>query len=150
MGRLWTFGAFDAVKPKFVDDQKIRTGVTAQPRWEGLVGERSGQIGKQLGGGAVQNAIPMDAGLLPQGLNDVALADSAPADQDQVGPAPDKIACCQFLDLHTVESFRIELPIKAFQRLILRKAGLSNPARHAALTAGIGLNSQEQVEKMKV
>ena len=38
----------------------------------------------------------MDASLLPQGLNDVTLSQSAPANHDQVGPAPDEVDGSQF------------------------------------------------------
>ena len=50
------------------------------------------------------------------------LSDSAPADHDQVVAAPDEIAGGQFLDLHAVEGFGIELPVKPGVALMLDKS----------------------------
>ena len=122
----------------------------AQPRRQGLVGERSRQIAQQLGAGPIQNAMSVNAGLLPQSLNNVTLSDSAPTHQNQIGPAPDEIPRGQFFDLHPVEGFRIELPVEALQRFILRKARFSNPACYGAFATSVGLRAQQQVEKLKM
>ena len=91
-------------------------------------GERRRQVGKQLGGGAVQNAIAVYAGFLPQSLNDVTLSDSAPTNQNQVAPAPDEIAGGQLFDLHPVERLGIELPVETLQTLVLGEARLPSRA----------------------
>ena len=92
----------------------------------------------------------MYAGPLPQGLHDVALAYAAPADQDQVGTAPDEIAGGQFFNLHAVKGFRVELPVEAFQGFTLGETGLPDAARHGAFAAGASLLAQQQIEELKV
>ena len=109
--------AFDAVEPEFVDYQEIRARVAAQACGQSFVGERCGQVGQQFGRGAVEDAVTMHAGLLPYRLDDVTFPDPAPADQDQVGAAPDEVARGQLFDLHAVEGFGIELPVESLQRL---------------------------------
>src|SRR5262245_54873713 len=86
-----------------------------------IVGEGCGQIGQQLGRSAIENPVTMHAGLLPYRLDDVAFPDSAPADQDQIAPAPDEITCGQLFDPHAVESLGIELPVESLQGLLLCK-----------------------------
>jgi hypothetical protein len=96
-----------------------------------------------FGGCPVHNAITAHAGLLPHGLDDMALAHAAPSHQHQIGPAADEIAGGQFLDLHAIEGLRIELPVESFERFVLREAGFPDAAR-------IGLRAQQQIEKLKM
>src|SRR5207248_3923674 len=84
-----------------------------------FVRERSGQIRNQIGGGAIEDAIPMDTGLLPQGLNNVTLSNSAPTHQDQIGATPDEISGSQLFDLLAVKGLGVELPVEAFQGFVL-------------------------------
>jgi hypothetical protein len=129
----------------------VRQGpVAPQARRKRFIGKRSGQIRKQIGGCPVHNAVTADAGLLPHGLNDMALAHAAPAHHRQIGPAADKIAGGQFLDLHAVEGFRIELPVESFERFILREPGFPDAACHGTFTARIGLCAQQQIEELQV
>ena len=67
----------------------------------------------------------MNAGFLAQSLNEVTLSDSAPADQDQVGPAPDEISRGQLFDLQPAEGFGIRVPVEALKRFVLRKVGIT-------------------------
>jgi hypothetical protein len=95
----------------------------------------------QSGGRAIQNAVALDADLLPQGLNDVTFSDAAPADHDQVVAAPDEIAGGQFLNLHAVEGFGIEPPVEPLQGLGVRKASFPDPPRDGAFATRVGLRA---------
>src|ERR1017187_6611919 len=56
----------------------------------------------------------------------------------------------QFLDLHAVEGFGIELPVEPLQGLAVRKASFPDPPRDSAFAARGGLRPQQQVEEVQV
>src|SRR5215467_769759 len=92
----------------------------------------------------------MQARFLPQCLYDVALAHTAPTDQNEISTAADEIAGGQFFDLHPIEGLRIELPVETFQGFTLRKVRVPNAPRHRALAPCVGLCAQQQIEKTQV
>src|SRR5260221_3608012 len=92
----------------------------------------------------------MHAGLLSYRLDDVTLADPAPAHQDQVGVAPDEIARGELFDLHAVEGFGVELPVESLQNFLLRKVRFAYAARHPALAAGMSLGSQQLIQELQM
>src|ERR1700680_241489 len=78
------------------------------------------------------------------------LPNTAPTDHDQVSPAANEIAGGQFLHLHSVKCFRIEVPVKAFQRFVFGESRFPDAARHCALTPCAGFGAQQPVEKAQV
>jgi hypothetical protein len=57
------------------------------------------------------------------------------------GRFPDEIAGGQFLDLHAVEGFGIELPVEPFQGLAVRKASFPDPPKRTFALVDSGGNS---------
>ena len=56
----------------------------------------------------------MDAGLLPQGLNNVTLPNPTPTQQDLIGSTPNEVSGSQLFDLPAVEGLGVQ------QRLVGR------------------------------
>ena len=92
----------------------------------------------------------MDTGLLPQGLNNVALPDSTPTHQNQIGATPDEVARSQLFDLPAVESLGVELPIEAFQGFIFGEVCFPDAALDGTFTASVGLLADELIEKVQM
>jgi len=92
----------------------------------------------------------MDAGLLPQGLNDVTLSHPTPTYQDQIGSAPDEVSGSQIFDLLAVEGFEIELPVEAFQGFVLGELCFPDATRNRTFAASVRLLADELIEKVEI
>src|SRR5437879_9969861 len=79
----------------------------------------------------------MDAGLLPQGLNDVTLSHPTPTHHDQIGAAPDEVSGSQLFDLLTVKGLGIELPVEAFQGFVLDRKSTRLNSSHRCISYAV-------------
>ncbi len=92
----------------------------------------------------------MDAGLLPQGLNDVTLSHPTPTHHDQIGAAPDEVSGSQLFDLLTVKGLGIELPVEAFQGFVLGEVCFPDATLDRTFAASVGLLADELIEEVEI
>ena len=92
----------------------------------------------------------MDTGLLPQGLNNVTLSNSAPTHQDQIGSTPDEISGSQLFDLLAVKGLGVELPVEAFQGFVLSEVRFPDAPLNGTFAASVGLLADELIEKIQM
>lgn len=56
-GRLGRFASFDFIEAEFVDDQQLEVAPIAEPLRQAAVGQRSHQIGEQVGARHISHAV---------------------------------------------------------------------------------------------
>ena len=150
MSSLGTFGAFDSVEAELVDDEQVGAFIAAELLRKSFVGERSGKIGDELGGGSVKGTKAQGASPDADGLHDVRFAHAGLTDENQVSVSANEIAGGELFDLKFVESFWIELPVESLESFSFLESGLADASLSGAFTALVDLVSDEIFEKIKV
>jgi hypothetical protein len=147
VGSLRRFQSFDTIKTPFINDQQLRAAVNTETLGQSLVRQGSGQVGDKLGGRAIQDTIAEGTGFEADGLDQVALSDPRLADDDQVRPAFDELACGYLLYLLPVDRLAIEIPVEGLQGLVLGEVSIVDATRDRAFPPVGSLLSEDRIEK---
>ena len=99
MSSLGTFGAFDSVEAELVDDEQVGAFIAAELLKKSFVGERSGKISDELGGGSVKGTKAEGASPDADSLHDVRFTHPGLTDENQVSASANEISGSELLDL---------------------------------------------------
>ena len=165
-------GGYDDATPElvaFVDDrlEQVACAVRDRPREEQIVQHeeirvegraeqllscrrRPGHrvLGEELVGLDVQNAVTLEAGVVGDGLGDVALARAGLSDEQGVLAAGDELQGVQ-LEARLLWNLGIEAPVKLLQRRLLVEAGKDISALDQPRAPPIELVLQDQREGLQ-
>jgi len=122
----------DLAEADVVNDQELGAGPSLEAAGIGAIGEASMEIIEEVDAAGVAHGEALFAGTEREGLEEMALAGTALAGDDEVVVAADEVEAGQFDDECLVEA-RLEIPVEDLEGLTLDKAAGVDTATDALL-----------------
>jgi len=143
----WLIAALlDLAEADVVNDQELGAGPSLEAAGIGAIGEASMEIIEEVDAAGVAHGEALFAGTEREGLEEMALAGTALAGDDEVVVAADEVEAGQFDDECLVEA-RLEIPVEDLEGLTLDKAAGVDTATDALLELVRGLGAEEVLEQ---
>lgn len=136
----------DLAEADVVNDQEIGASPGLEAAGIGTIGEAGVEIIEEVDTARVAHGEALFAGTEREGLEEVALAGTALAGDDEIVVAADEVETGQFEDERLVEA-RLEVPVEDLEDLALDKATGVDTAADALLELVRGLGAEEVLEQ---
>jgi hypothetical protein len=114
-----------------------------------VVGQRGGEVFDEFTAGDVVDAAADDTSLFADALDQMALAYSRLADEDDVLFAADEVALGECFKLRAWDG-RVEVPVESAERFEVAEVGILDAACAAAGAALAGLVGEQAVQEVEV
>ncbi len=145
-GRRFVVAFLDLPEAYVIDDEELGGGPALEPARVGTVGETGVEVVEQVDAAGVSHAELTLTGLDAERLQDMALAGSALAGEEQVLGASDEVEAGNLEDHGLVEAW-LKGPVEGLEGLALGEAGELDSALDATLAFLAGLGAEDTLEE---